>query len=67
MGLTITAAAAASLLGLGALFGWLGGRAPDPNRGPRMVPWRFLMLLCAAGVMMLLVHVATLAGLKTGR
>ncbi len=67
MDLSVTVAAAAAILVLGALFGWLGGRAPDPNRGPRMVPWRFLMLLCAAVVMMLLVHLATLAGLKTGR
>ena len=27
------------------LFGWLGARPLDIRKGPRMVPWRFLMLL----------------------
>jgi hypothetical protein len=31
------------------LTGWRGSRPPDLRRpGPRMVPWRFLMLLCGA-------------------
>ncbi|ESQ77190.1 hypothetical protein [Asticcacaulis sp. AC402] len=31
------------------LAGWLGARPPDLRRpGPRMVPWRFVMLLSAA-------------------
>ncbi len=29
------------------LFGWLGARPLDVRKGPRMVPWRFLMLLSA--------------------
>ena len=52
---------------LAALFGWLGARKPDPTRGPRLAPYRFLMLLCAAVVLMMAVHLVNLAGFKTGR
>ncbi len=62
---TLSAAVAAALLA--ALFGWLGARPPNPHRGPRLVPWRFLMLLSAAAVLLLLVHLANLGGVTTGR
>jgi len=52
---------------LGVLFGWLGARPPDLKRGPRLAPYRFLMLLCAAVVMIMLVHLANIAGVNTGR
>lgn len=42
--------------------GWRGARPPDPFKGPRMMPWRFLMLGAAALAMLLLIHVATLLG-----
>ncbi len=29
------------------LFGWLGARPMNILKGPRMMPWRFLMLLAA--------------------
>ena len=35
-----------------------------PKRGPRMVPWRFLMLLGGLMAMLLVVHLLTLLGLK---
>jgi len=47
--------------------GWRGARAPDPHRGPRLAPWRFLMLLAAAACMAMLVHLVNLAGVTTGR
>ena len=44
--------------------GWRGARPPDFRRGPRMIPWRWLMLLFAAAAMTLLIHlVAVLQGL----
>ena len=61
--LFIAGAAAA----LGVLFGWLGARPPDPHKGPRLAPHRFLMLVCAAVVLVMLVHLANLAGVATGR
>ncbi len=63
--ITLGAALAAALLA--ALFGWLGARKPDPMRGPRLAPYRFLMLLFAAVVMMMLIHLINLAGFHTGR
>jgi len=61
--LVIAGAAAA----LGVLFGWLGARPPDLQRGPRLAPYRLLMMLCAAVVMIMLVHLANIAGAVTGR
>ena len=41
----------------------VGDRATfQTANGPRMVPWRFLMLLCAALVMLLLIHLIALLG-----
>jgi hypothetical protein len=55
-------------LGAGFLFvavfaGWRGSRPPNPHKGPRMVPWRFVMTLAAAGALILLFHAAQQAGL----
>ena len=36
--------------------GWRGSRPTDIMRGPRMMPWRFIMLLAAALVFFLLIH-----------
>ena len=44
--------------------GYMGAKAPDPRRGPRMVPWRFLMLIGVLATMLLVVHLLTLLGLK---
>ena len=65
--LPVTLAAAAAGAVLAALFGWLGARPPDLRRGPRMAPYRFLMLLAAAWVLAMLVHAANLLGITTGR
>lgn len=48
---------------LTALCGWRGARPLDLSRAkPRMMPWRFLMLVFAALCMLLLIHVAGLFG-----
>ena len=67
MSLPTTLAALAVALGLTAAFGWLGARPPDLHRGPRLAPYRFLMLLAAAACLVLLVHLVNLAGVETGR
>lgn len=66
MNLTVTTALLAAFAAAAALFGWAGARPPNPNR-VRMAPYRFLMLLAAAGVLMMLVHLVNLLGVKTGR
>ncbi|CAN5246340.1 hypothetical protein BH10PSE2_BH10PSE2_01230 [soil metagenome] len=42
--------------------GWRGARPPDLLRGPRMMPWRFLMLFAGALASLLLIHLTTLLG-----
>jgi len=41
--------------------GWRGARPTDFLR-PRMVPWRFVMLLAGAVIFLLLVHLGALFG-----
>ncbi len=62
---TLIIAAAAAVLAVAA--GWMGARAPNLAKGPRLVPWRFVMLLCATALMLMLVHLVNLAGVTTGR
>lgn len=49
---------------VGVFAGWRGARPFDPRKGPRMVPWRFIMVLAAAGAITLLFQAAELAGLR---
>ena len=63
MGWTPTLIALAGALALALLCGWLGARPPNLARGPRLIPYRFLMLLAGLGVILLLIHVKELAGL----
>lgn len=65
--LPVTLGAAAVGLALAVLCGWRGARPPDLRRGPRLVPYRFLMLLAGAFVVLMLAHAANLLGVRTGR
>jgi hypothetical protein len=67
MGLTLTLELAAASLAAALFAGWRGARPPDPRRGPRLVPWRFLMTLAACALLVLAVHVVNLLGVHTGR
>lgn len=67
MSLTLTLSLLAACLAVAVFAGWRGARPPDPMRGPRLVPWRFLMTLAACGALVFLVHLVNLLGLKTGR
>ena len=33
---------------LAAFAGWRGARPPNPMKGPRLIPWRLIMVLAAA-------------------
>ena len=50
-----------------AVCGWRGARPPDFSRGPRLFPYRLVMVLGAAFVMLMLAHMLNLAGVTTGR
>ncbi|MFC3076575.1 hypothetical protein ACFODL_00590 [Phenylobacterium terrae] len=65
LGLTLALLAAAAVLAVFA--GWRGARKPDPFKGPRLIPWRAIMLTSAAMALLLLVHVVNLLGVTTGR
>ncbi len=56
MDLTQTLAASAAFLAIAVFAAWRGARPPNPHRGPRLAPWRFMMLLSAAVLMFLLGH-----------
>ena len=43
-----------ALAALGAFAGWRGARPPNPMKGPRLVPWRAIMLLCATLALILI-------------
>lgn len=48
---------------LAAFAGWRGARPPDPMRGPRLIPWRPIMVAAAAGAVIILVQIKQLMGL----
>jgi len=67
MDLRLTIALAAACAALAAFAGWRGARPPDPMRGPRLAPWRMIMMLAACGALVMVVHLVNLLGVTTGR
>ncbi|HEY3949265.1 hypothetical protein [Phenylobacterium sp.] len=65
MDLTLAAGLTGALLALAVFAGWRGARPPDPRRGPRMIPWRPIMLVAATGAIILAGYVLQL--LKPGQ
>ena len=62
MSLTLTLALLVAALALGVLAGWRGSRPWDLTRGVRMIPWRFIMLMCGVAIFILVIHLGTLMG-----
>jgi len=67
MNLTVTLGLMVLILGIGGFCGWRGAAPPNPHRGPRLIPYRFLMVLCGAIELYLAAHVINLLGVTTGR
>lgn len=67
MDMTLTIAACGGLLALAVFAGWRGARPPNLQRGPRLVPWRLIMVTTAALLLVMLAHLVNLLGLTTGR
>jgi hypothetical protein len=53
MRVAVTAVLLVAAAGLAGLFGWLGARPPNPLKGPRLAPYRLLMMLSAAAALLL--------------
>lgn len=66
MDLTLTLSLLAGTAVVGVYSGWRGSRPTDFLR-PRLVPWRFIMLLSAALGFLLLIHLGALFGLTPAR
>jgi hypothetical protein len=66
MTLTLTLILAAAFCALAALAAWRGARPPNPMKGPRLMPWRLIMLTSAALALLMIVHLANLVGVTTG-
>lgn len=67
MDLPVTLALTAACLVLAVFAGWRGARPPNFHKGPRLMPWRFIMILMAAVALYLAAHVLNLLGIQTGR
>lgn len=67
LGLWATLALAALGVGLGAFAAWRHGLPPRPEKGPRMIPWMWLVLIAATWTLVMLVHAVNLLGFHTGR
>jgi MFS superfamily sulfate permease-like transporter len=67
MDLKVTLAGLAVTAGLMLFAGWRGARPPDFLKGPRMAPWRPLMVAFATAFLILLVHLVNLLGITTGQ
>ncbi len=61
MNYPLTESLAAVSLALTVVFGWRGARTARPHAAPRLVPWRFLMLLAFTILVATLVHLVALA------
>ena len=62
MSLFVTLALAAAAVALAVFAGWRGALPSQPHRGVRMIPWRLVMVLSCALVLLLVVHLAALVG-----
>ena len=55
-----TLAIGAFALAAAAFCGWRGALPPDLTRGPRLIPWRPLMLLFATAAFLMIVRAGSL-------
>jgi hypothetical protein len=67
MSFQLTLALASVLLAIALFSGWRGAQPSNPVKGPRMIPWRFLMVTSAALLLPMVVHLLNLMGVSTGR
>ena len=52
-------------VGLFALASWQAGREHD-RLDPRLIPWRFVIILAGFWCILMVVHIVNIAGVETG-
>ncbi|MBJ7412189.1 MAG: hypothetical protein JHD15_17745 [Phenylobacterium sp.] len=62
MDLRLLVALGLGLAALSAFAGWRGARPPNPMKGPRLIPWRAIMVFAAAGAVIVLVQIEQAVG-----
>ncbi|WP_309643545.1 hypothetical protein [Phenylobacterium sp.] len=67
MTLNLTVALCVACMAIAAFAGWRGAKPPNFAKGPRLAPWRLIMVTCAALALFFLVHIVNLLGVTTGR
>ena len=60
MNLPLTLIVAGVAMALTVLFGVLGARPSRPAAPPRLIPWRFMMMIALVAVIATLVHAVAL-------
>ncbi|WP_430424124.1 hypothetical protein [Phenylobacterium sp.] len=56
-------AIALGLFAVAGFAGWRGARPPNPMKGPRMIPWRPIMVLCATAAILCVASAERMAGI----
>lgn len=56
-------AVALALAALAGFAGWRGARPPNPMKGPRLIPWRPIMVFAATGAILCLASAERAAGI----
>ena len=64
MDIATTLSGLIACVGMAVFSGWRGAQAPNPAKGPRLIPWRFLMVLTATVAVLFAAHALTLTGIK---
>ena len=67
MTMSLTLILLAAFAGLTLFAGWRGSLPPNLVKGPRMIPWRPLMVCAAAATAMVGAHLAALLGFAMNR
>ena len=55
-------AIALAFAALAGFAGWRGARPPNPMKGPRMIPWRPIMVVCATAAILCFATAERMAG-----
>ena len=63
MDIRMLLALSAGFAATAAFAGWRGALPPNPMKGPRLIPWRAIMVFSAAAAVVVLVSARQAAGL----